>query len=242
MVFEPMHMNLREVVKKLGGVGLNIRAVKSFAKQMFTGLKHLKRCGILHGDIKPDNILVNEAMNQVKICDLGSADDLDKCEITPYLVSRFYRAPEIMLGQEYDEGVDMWSIGCVLAELFTGKILFNGNDNNHMLQLCQEFKGGFSKKKLKAAKFTSKHFDEEYRFKQKRVDKLTKAVLTDLVVFTKPTRDLHEVLKAASQDDSKVERLKIAQLADLLEKMFILDKDRRITVEQALQHEFIKDD
>ena len=95
LVFEPMHMNLREVVKKLGGVGLNILAVKSFAKQMFTALRHMKRCNILHGDIKPDNILVNEQMNQVKICDLGSAGEIHKCEITPYLVSRFYRAPEI---------------------------------------------------------------------------------------------------------------------------------------------------
>lgn len=113
----PRHysMNLRDVVKRFGkDVGLNIRAVRVYAKQLFLALNLLKKCNIMHADIKPDNILVghiilvssnlrlttaivqaNEQKTVLKLCDLGSASDASENEITPYLVSRFYRAPEI---------------------------------------------------------------------------------------------------------------------------------------------------
>lgn len=96
IVLEPLSMNLREVLKKYGkNVGLHITAVRSYARQLFRALKLLKKCQILHADIKPDNILVNESKLVLKLCDFGSASDASECEITEYLVSRFYRAPEI---------------------------------------------------------------------------------------------------------------------------------------------------
>ena len=64
---------------------------------MFLGLSLLRRCNILHADLKPDNILVNESRNLLKICDLGSASDASENEIAQYLVSRYYRAPEISM-------------------------------------------------------------------------------------------------------------------------------------------------
>lgn len=115
-------MNLREVVKRFGkDVGINLNAVKSYAVQMFLALSLLKKCDIMHADIKPDNILVSESKAVLKVCDLGSASDLKENEITPYLVSRFYRAPEIILGLPYDCSLDTWSIACTLYELYTGQ-------------------------------------------------------------------------------------------------------------------------
>jgi serine/threonine protein kinase len=88
--------NLREILKKFGkNIGLNIKAVRVYAQQIFLSLSLLKKCNILHADIKPDNILVSENKSTLKLCDLGSASDTSENEITPYLVSRFYRAPEI---------------------------------------------------------------------------------------------------------------------------------------------------
>lgn len=89
-------MNLREVLKKYGkDVGLHIKAVRSYSQQLFLALKLMKKANILHADIKPDNILVNESRLLLKLCDFGSASYAHENEITPYLVSRFYRAPEI---------------------------------------------------------------------------------------------------------------------------------------------------
>lgn len=96
MVFESLSLNLREIVKRFGkDVGLNLKAVRAYAQQMFMALSLLERAGIMHADIKPDNMLVNEPKTVLKLCDLGSASDVREMEITPYLVSRFYRAPEI---------------------------------------------------------------------------------------------------------------------------------------------------
>ncbi|KAJ1529058.1 U4/U6 small nuclear ribonucleoprotein prp4 [Nowakowskiella sp. JEL0078] len=98
LVFESLSMNLRDVVKKFGkDRGLHIKAVRSYAHQMFLSLSLLKKANILHADIKPDNVLVAENNMLLKLCDLGSASDASENEITPYLVSRFYRAPEISM-------------------------------------------------------------------------------------------------------------------------------------------------
>ena len=96
MVFESMSMNLREVLKKYGrNVGLHIAAVRSYTHQLLLALKLLRKCNILHADIKPDNVLVNESKIILKLSDFGSACSVQENEPTPYLVSRFYRAPEI---------------------------------------------------------------------------------------------------------------------------------------------------
>ena len=92
LAFESLSMNLREVLKKYGkNVGIHIVAVRSYAQQLLFALKLMKKCNIVHADIKPDNILVNESKSLLKLCDFGSASLVSENEITPYLVSRFYR-------------------------------------------------------------------------------------------------------------------------------------------------------
>lgn len=97
LVFEPMYLNIRQVLGKSGGKGLGLVRVRQFALQLFKGLKHLEECGVVHGDIKPDNMLISESLDSIKLCDLGSGSKLDDCEPTPLLVSRFYRPPEISM-------------------------------------------------------------------------------------------------------------------------------------------------
>ena len=93
-------------------------------------------------------------------------------EITPYLVSRFYRAPEIILGMPYDYAVDMWSIGCTLYELYTGKILFTGDSNNQMLKAIMEVRGKISSKLYKRGQMSNIHFDDRGNFISVERDKL----------------------------------------------------------------------
>lgn len=106
MVFEPMEMNVREAMKKFGGKGgISIQAVRVFSKHLLIALNHLESCCIIHADIKPDNMLLDAKQTTIKLCDFGSAFKTDegKQDSTPYLVSRFYRAPEIVLGLAYDK-------------------------------------------------------------------------------------------------------------------------------------------
>ena len=175
-------MDLRQVIKKFGKEnGLNIKAVRVYAQQLLQALTLLKKVNLIHSDIKPDNILVTENKNILKLCDLGSASDASENEITPYLVSRFYRAPEVILGLPYDSGIDMWSVGCTLYELYTGKILFPGRSNNQMLLFMMELKGKFPHKILKKGQFTDQHFDEKLDFIQRDVDKISGKVINNLI-------------------------------------------------------------
>ena len=124
----------------------------------------------------------------LKICDLGSASDASDNEITPYLVSRFYRAPEIILGMPYDFAIDVWSVGCTLYELYTGKILFTGRTNNQMLRSIMDCRGKFTTKMLKRSQFAHVHFDEMANFRSVERDKLTGKVIFILFFYQQPWR------------------------------------------------------
>jgi len=249
MVFEHMSDNLREILKKFGrDVGINLKAVRTYAQQMFLGLLLMRKCNILHADLKPDNILVNDARSSLKICDLGSAADASENDITPYLVSRFYRAPEIILGVPYDYAIDMWSIGCTLFEMYTGKILFTGRNNNQMLKSIMECRGKFSLKMLKKAEFGAVHFDDvSLNFRSLERDKVTGRDVTKMINFVKPTRDLKSRLMAATTGNGigskkvipEADLKEVNLFADLLDRCLNLNPERRLTPVEALKHPFI---
>ncbi|KAL8919764.1 MAG: hypothetical protein Q9208_006630 [Pyrenodesmia sp. 3 TL-2023] len=240
MVFENLSINLREVLKKFGrDVGINLKAVRAYAQQMFLGLTLLRKCNVLHADLKPDNVLINESRNVLKICDLGSASDASENEITPYLVSRFYRAPEIILGVPYDFGIDVWSVGCTLFELYTGKILFTGRSNNQMLRAIMECRGKFSHKILRKAEFGRQHFDDLLNFRSVEKDKLTAKDVVRIINFTKPTRDLRSRVMANAQGMSEVEIKELYLFIDLLDRCLNLNPEKRCTPNEALKHPFI---
>ena len=242
MCFEALDLNLREVVKKFGReVGINLKAVRTYSYQLLQALRLLRTCGILHADIKPDNVLVNASRSKVKLCDLGSAMYAGDNELTPYLVSRFYRAPEVILGLPYGYAMDMWSLGCVVYELFTGKIAFPGDSNNHMLKLMMDLKGGFPKKMLKRGTFVERHFDDDVNatFYLLETDPVTGQPARTAVSHPKATRDLFKELEAKA--GVSTDRKKLHQFADFLGQMFMLSPDRRITVSSALGHPFISE-
>lgn len=142
----------------------------------------------MHGDLKPDNILVNQNRNLLKIADLGSAANIADSEVTDCLASRFYRAPEIsksivsetsycallidhlVIGMKPDYAVDMWSIGCTLYELYTAKILFAGGSNNQQLRVIMECRGRYTLRMLKKGAFSGLYFDDDGTFRSEETD------------------------------------------------------------------------
>jgi serine/threonine protein kinase len=112
--------------------------IKHYSKQIFNGLSQLHKKGIAHRDLKPENILLKSRVKncsdplnlEVKIADLGATKVLDTSSRkmnTPYVVSRYYRSPELILGSHhYDLTIDVWAAGCILFELITRTPLFPG--------------------------------------------------------------------------------------------------------------------
>ena len=255
LLFEHMPFNLRETLRKFGNnVGINLSAVRSYAKQLLTALEHLAAHRVVHADIKLDNILVSANFSTVKLCDFGSAffeTDTDN-DPTPYLVSRFYRAPEIILGLEYDKKIDLWSVAVTLVELFTGSVLFAGRNNNDMLKKFIECIGPLSNKMIRRHILSfnqlglQPHFEtiaaggSNYNFRKQEFDKVTgKPIIrvTSVASGTVSAKHIVQILlKSRSTTDN---RANVIKFGEFLSKCLALDPQKRMNIEKALDHEFL---
>ncbi|XP_075784316.1 mitogen-activated protein kinase 12 isoform X4 [Pelodiscus sinensis] len=189
-----------------------------FAKRAYRELrllKHMKHenyihsAGIIHRDLKPGNLAVNEDC-ELKILDFGLARHTDS-EMTGYVVTRWYRAPEVILNwMHYTQTVDIWSVGCIMAEMITGRPLFKGND--HLDQLTE------------IMKITGTPTQD---FVQKLQSQDAKNYIKSLPKVQK--KDFAAILKHANP-----------LAVNLLEKMLVLDADKRITAVEALAHPYFE--
>ncbi|XGW31476.1 hypothetical protein V3C99_009996 [Haemonchus contortus] len=184
--------------------------IQALIYQVLRGLKYIHSAGIVHRDLKPSNIAVNE-IGEVKILDFGLARTADH-EMTGYVATRWYRAPEIMLNwMHYTQTVDVWSVGCILAELVSGKPMFPGDDHIDQLTRIMGVVG------TPSCDFLSKIQSEEARNYIKNLPWM-------------PRVDFFTLLPDASAD-----------AVDLLGHMLALDPDDRISVTEALEHAYVRD-
>lgn len=123
MTFELLNINLYELIKRNDFRGFSLSLVRKFAHSILVCLDMLYRNNIIHCDLKPENILLKQqGRSNIKVIDFGSSCFEDQ-SIYTYIQSRFYRAPEVILGCKYNASIDMWSFGCILAELLTGMLI-----------------------------------------------------------------------------------------------------------------------
>lgn len=141
IAFELLSINLYELIKNNNFQGLSLGLIRRFAVQMLTALRALRKLRIIHCDLKPENVLLRQPNKSgIKIIDLGSSCFEDE-RVYTYIQSRFYRSPEVILGLPYDTAIDMWSFGCILAELYTGYPLFPGENEVEQLSCIMEVFG-----------------------------------------------------------------------------------------------------
>ncbi|EED88177.1 hypothetical protein THAPSDRAFT_37862, partial [Thalassiosira pseudonana CCMP1335] len=157
LVFEMLGPNLYELLKKRQFRGLPIGAVRTLVQQATAGIKILGKKNVVHCDLKPENILMVRADAQwIKLIDFGSACFEGQTTHT-YIQSRFYRSPEVLVGLPYDSAIDMWSLGCVAAELFLGLPILPGVHEHDQLGRILEMIGPLPdwmlEKGIKSTKF-----------------------------------------------------------------------------------------
>ncbi|KAL6244282.1 dual specificity protein kinase yak1 [Rhinocladiella similis] len=141
LVFELLSVNLYELIKQNQFRGLSTTLVRVFAQQLLNGLTLLNKARLIHCDLKPENILLKNLESPIiKIIDFGSACD-ERQTVYTYIQSRFYRSPEVLLGLPYSCAIDMWSLGCIVVELFLGLPLFPGSSEYNQVSRIVEMLG-----------------------------------------------------------------------------------------------------
>ncbi|KAJ1978398.1 mitogen activated protein kinase [Dimargaris verticillata] len=188
-----------------------------FVYQILRALKYLHSANVLHRDLKPSNLLVN-ANCDLKVCDFGLArssymtEDNTAAFMTEYVATRWYRAPEIMLSfKEYTKAIDVWSVGCILAEMLSSKPLFPGRDYNHQLSLILDVLG-------------TPTMEDFYAIKSQRARDYIRSLPF------KKKQSFQSLFPNAS-----------ANAIDMLEQLLTFNPDKRITAEEALKHPYVRD-
>ncbi|KAI8089024.1 kinase-like domain-containing protein [Halteromyces radiatus] len=132
IVFECLSINLYDFIKSNHFQGFSMGLIKRFTVQILQSLSLLHQHKLIHCDLKPENILLKSpSKSAIKVIDFGSS-------LYTYIQSRFYRSPEVILGMNYGMAIDMWSVGCILAELYTGYPLFPGENEQEQLACIME--------------------------------------------------------------------------------------------------------
>ena len=213
LVFEYMETDLHTVIRA------NILEPihkKFIMYQLLKALKFLHSAGIVHRDLKPSNILINSD-SFIKVCDFGLArcttSALGKDVImTDYVATRWYRAPEILLGStRYGVQADMWSMGCIFGELLGGKPMFPGTSTLSQISKVLEVTGKPSKEDIESIN-----------------SELAPTMLENMVV--KKTNSLKNLYPKATPEE-----------LDLLKKLLQFNPNKRINVYEALEHDYVKE-
>nr|XP_014340214.1 PREDICTED: homeodomain-interacting protein kinase 2 isoform X2 [Latimeria chalumnae] len=164
LVFEMLEQNLYDFLKQNKFSPLPLKFIRPILQQVATALMKLKSLGLIHADLKPENIMLVDPSRQpyrVKVIDFGSASHVSKAVCSTYLQSRYYRAPEIILGLPFSEAIDMWSLGCVIAELFLGWPLYPGASEYDQIRYISQTQGLPAEYLLSAGTKTTRFFNRD---------------------------------------------------------------------------------
>jgi len=208
LVYELMDTDLHQIVRS--SQGLTDEHSQYFLYQILRGLKYVHTAKVLHRDLKPSNLLLN-ANCDLKICDFGLArTSAEKGLMTEYVVTRWYRAPELLLScEDYTSAIDIWSIGCILAEILGRAPLFPGKDYIHQMRLIVEVLGSPSEADIA------------------------------FIVSAKARAYIRSLPKAPKANFAEMFPEANPLAVDLLRKMLEFDPKHRITVEEALAHPYL---
>ncbi|KAH9951979.1 hypothetical protein B0H21DRAFT_684108 [Amylocystis lapponica] len=220
IAMELLSINLYELIKANGFVGFTTALIRRFTSQMLQSLSLMRHHRIVHCDLKPENVLLRHpAKSAIKVIDFGSSC-FEHEKIYTYIQSRFYRSPEVILGMNYHMAIDMWSLGCILAELYTGFPIFPGENEQEQLACIMEVLGVPDKDFVNRSSRKRLFFD---------TTGAPRPVVNSKGRRRRPgTKSLAQVLRC--DDDLFV---------DFISKCLVWDPERRIKPQAAMRHPFV---
>ncbi|XP_071673227.1 dual specificity tyrosine-phosphorylation-regulated kinase 4 isoform X2 [Patagioenas fasciata] len=220
--FELLGINLYELIKKNNFQGFSLSLIRHFTQCVLRCLQVLYQERIIHCDLKPENILLhNKGQGSVKVIDFGSSC-YEHQRVYTYVQSRFYRSPEVILGHPYAMAVDMWSLGCIIAELYTGYPLFPGENEVDQLACIMEVLGLPPADFIQAASRKRTFFDSK-GFPKSITNSKGKKRCPD-------SKDLSTVLKTHD-----------AGFLDFLKGCLMWEPALRMTPDEAMKHAWIQE-
>ncbi|KAM5334995.1 dual specificity tyrosine-phosphorylation-regulated kinase 4 [Glossophaga mutica] len=222
ITFELLGINLYELMKNNSFQGFSLSVVRRFTLSVLKCLQMLYVEKIIHCDLKPENIvLYQKGQVSVKVIDFGSSC-YEHEKMYTYIQSRFYRSPEVILGHPYNMAIDMWSLGCILAELYTGYPLFPGENEVEQLACIMEVLGLPPTHFIQTASRRQTFFDSK-GFPKNITNNRGKKRYPD-------SKDLTMVLKTYDSG-----------FLDFLRRCLVWEPSLRMTPDQALKHAWIHD-
>ncbi|XP_053122694.1 homeodomain-interacting protein kinase 4 [Hemicordylus capensis] len=257
LVFELLEQNLFDFQKEHNFSPLPVRHIRTVTTQVLRALAKLKELSIIHADLKPENIMLVDQVRypfRVKVIDFGSASIFNEVRYVkePYIQSRFYRAPEILLGLPFCEKVDVWSLGCVMAELHLGWPLYPGNNEYDQIRYICETQGMPRPALLNAARKARLFFKrgQHAEVVNSWLLKSPSEYLADTQVKSVERRKY--VLKSLDQmetvnvhkmiypdTEALAEYFDLRSMVELIKRMLTWDSHERITPSAALKHPYI---
>ncbi|XP_031135279.1 homeodomain-interacting protein kinase 1-like [Sander lucioperca] len=244
--FEMLDMNLWDFLEKTPLHFLSVKQIQPILHQMATALQLLRSLGVVHTDLKPDNIMLVDDVNKpfkIKIIDFGLARYVSQIKSGSYIQPRYYRSPEAILGFPFTTAIDMWSLGCIAAELFLGYALYPGSCDYDMLQHMVQTQGQLPHKLLNNGIKTWCFFrrNRGRRRSWRLKTPFEYGQVTRSESYFNSLNDLKKIRPAChlSKEDTMAESKDQENFVDLLKKMLHLDNGQRITPGQLLEDPFI---
>jgi len=239
IVTELLHENLYEF-SRLNREGrekpyFTLGRVQRVARQLLVAVEYLHSLALVHADLKPENVLVkSHARCEVKVIDFGSSCFVDD-HPTSYLQSRSYRAPEVVLGLPYDQRIDIWSVGCIVAELWTGSMLFQNDSVQSLLARIISILGPLPAHMLATGRLASRYFMPDGRLYHE-VDAAGEARID--AIGGPPRR---RVLLYLPKRSSLRQRMRVddEEFLDFLSCLLRLDPAERPLASQVLRHSWL---
>jgi len=202
--------------------------LQKIAKQCLTALDYVHSLRLIHCDLKPENILIRSYSRcEVKVIDFGSSCFVDD-HLSSYVQSRSYRAPEVMLGLPYDQKIDLWSLGCILAELWTGYVLFQNDSVQSLLARVFGIVGEFPYHLMTRGRYVPQYFTQDGQLYQE----------IDGPSCPERGRRLHLLVPKKSSLAQRM-RTDSPEFLDFLTQLLMLDPSKRPTAGEALQHPWL---